>query len=106
MFELTPAIVGPSITRNAGIIGQSVDLSLEHIRDLRRSTLLFHLTQQLLYTKWCDPGDEPKLHLFGQLKRITPLRDRQPPLPAQFTTKSPFSSGTPIFSGRAIPTNP
>jgi type III restriction enzyme len=71
VFELTPAIVGPSITRNAGIIGESVDLSLEHIRDMRRSTLLFHLTQRLLYTKWCDPGDEPKLHLFGQLKRIT-----------------------------------
>jgi len=71
VFELTPAIVGPSITRNAGIIGQSVDLSLEHIRDLRRSTLLFNLTQRLLYTKWRDPGEEPKLHLFGQLKRIT-----------------------------------
>ena len=42
-----------------------------HTGDLRYSTLLFHLTQQLLYTKWRDPGDEPKLHLFGQLKRIT-----------------------------------
>ena len=48
-----------------------MDLSLEHIRDMRRSTLLFHLTQRLLYTKWRDPGEEPKLHLFGQLKRIT-----------------------------------
>jgi len=48
-----------------------VDLSLEHIRDMRRSTLLFHLTQRLLYTRWRDPGDEPELHLFGQLKRIT-----------------------------------
>ena len=38
---------------------------------MRRSTLLFHLTQRLLYTKWRDPGEEPKLHLFGQLKRIT-----------------------------------
>jgi type III restriction enzyme len=25
----------------------------------------------LLYTKWRDPGEDPKLHLFGQLKRIT-----------------------------------
>lgn len=70
IFELTPAIVGPSITRNAGIIGEAVDLSLAHIKDLRRSTLLFHLTQRLLMTKWRDPGEEPKLHLFGQLKRI------------------------------------
>jgi type III restriction enzyme len=71
IFELTPDIVGPSITRNAGIIGEAVDLDLEHLDDLRPSTLLFHLTQRLLYTKWRDPGEEPKLHLFGQLKRIT-----------------------------------
>ena len=71
VLELTPDLVGPSITKNAGIIGESVDLSLEHLQDLRRSTLLFHITQRLLYTKWRDPGEEPKLHLFGQLKRVT-----------------------------------
>lgn len=71
VLELTPDIVGPSVTRNEGIIGESVDLSLEHLGDMRHSTLLFHLTQRLLYTKWRDPGEEPKLHLFGQLKRIT-----------------------------------
>lgn len=71
VFELTPAIVGPSITKNSGIIGETVDLSLEHIRDMRRSTLLFHITKRLLETKWRDPGEEPRLHLFGQLKRIT-----------------------------------
>jgi type III restriction enzyme len=70
-LELTPDLVGPSVTRNEGIIGEGVDLTLVHTGDLRRSTLLFHLTQRLLYTKWRDPGEEPKLHLFGQLKRIT-----------------------------------
>ena len=69
-LELTPDLVGPSITRNEGIIGEGVDLNLVHTRDLRRSTLLFHLTKRLLETRWRDPGDEPKLHLFGQLKRI------------------------------------
>ena len=67
---LTPDLVGPSITKNAGIIGKDVDLSLEHLEDMRPSTLLYHLTQRLLYTKWRDPGKEAKLHLFGQLKRI------------------------------------
>jgi type III restriction enzyme len=71
VLELTPDLIGPSITRNAGIIGEDVDLSLEHLEDMRRSTLLFHVTQRLLYTKWRDPGEEPKLYLFGQLKRIT-----------------------------------
>src|SRR5208337_3452229 len=71
VLELTPDLVGPSITKNQGIIGEGVDLNLIHTRDLRRSTLLFHITQRLLYTKWRDPGEEAKLHLFGQLKRIT-----------------------------------
>jgi len=71
VLELTPDLVGPSVTRNEGIIGTGVDLTLVHTGDLRRSTLLFHITQRLLYTKWRDPGEEAKLHLFGQLKRIT-----------------------------------
>ena len=70
-FDLTPEVVGPSITRNQGIIGEGVDLNLVHTKGLRPSTLLFHLTQRLLITKYRDPGQEPKLHLFGQLKRIT-----------------------------------
>ena len=71
VLELTPDLVGPSITKNAGIIGEHVDLSLERLEDMRVSTLLFHITKRLLYTKWRDPGEEPKLFLFGQLKRIT-----------------------------------
>src|SRR5215471_2736465 len=70
-LELSPDLVGPSITRNSGIIGEGVDLNLKHLGDLRPSSLLFHVTQRLLYTKWRDPGEEPKLHLFGQLKRVT-----------------------------------
>ena len=68
---LTPEFVGPSVTHNKGIIGEGVDLNLKHTRDLRRSTLLYHLTTRLLGTKWRDPGGELKLHLFHQLKRIT-----------------------------------
>jgi type III restriction enzyme len=70
ILTLTPELVGPSKTRNAGIIGEGVDLDLEHIERVRPSTLLFHLTQHLLYTKWRDPGEPPKLYLFGQLKRL------------------------------------
>ena len=63
--------MGPSKTLNQGIIGEGVDLDLVHTRALRRSTLLYHLTKRLLETRWRDPGEAPKLHLFGQLKRIT-----------------------------------
>jgi type III restriction enzyme len=71
ILELTPDLTGPTINRNEGIIGEGVDLSVKHLGDMRPSTLLFHVTSRLLYTKWRDPGEEPKLHLFGQLKRIT-----------------------------------
>lgn len=71
VMVLSPDVVGPSTTRNAGIIGEAVDLNLEHLGDMRPSTLLYHLTHHLIYRKWRDPGEEPKLHLFGQLKRIT-----------------------------------
>lgn len=46
---LTPDMVGPTTTRNSGIIGESVDLSLDHLDDMRASTVLFRLTQRLLY---------------------------------------------------------
>ena len=56
---------------NAGIIGKPEEFNLDHLNEVRPSTVLFHLTQRLLYTKFRDPGEEPKFHLFGQLKRIT-----------------------------------
>lgn len=71
VLELTPALVGPSITKNQGIIGEGVNLTVEHLNDMRRSTILFHLAKHLLYQKYRDPGEAPKLHLFGQLKAIT-----------------------------------
>ena len=69
-LELTPELVGASTTKNSGIIGETVDMNLEHLDQVRASTLLFNLTQRLLLTKWRDPGQEPRLQLFGQLKRI------------------------------------
>ncbi len=68
---LTPDLVGPSVTRNEAIIGEGVDLTLVHTGEVRKSTVLYHLTTRLLMTKWRDAGDEPRYSLFGQLKRIT-----------------------------------
>ncbi|WP_300450485.1 BPTD_3080 family restriction endonuclease [Accumulibacter sp.] len=67
---LTPDLVGPCETRNEGIIGEGVNLTVDHLSDVRSSSLLYHLTRRLVYTHWRDPGEPPKLHLFGQLKRI------------------------------------
>ena len=69
-LPLTPNLVGPSIVRNEGIVGEGATLTLEHLKDMRPATILFHLSRHLLFTKYRDPGQEPRLHLFGQLKRI------------------------------------
>ncbi len=68
---LTPELVGPSKTENQGILGEGVTLDLVHTGEVRLATVLYHLTKRLVTTHWRDPGAEPKLHLFGQLKRIT-----------------------------------
>lgn len=70
VLKLTPDLVGPSVTKNQGIIGEGIDLTVEHLQEMRTSKILFHLTRHLLYNKYRDPGDEPRLTLFGQLKRI------------------------------------
>jgi len=69
-YELTPEAIGPSVTKNQGIIGASADLSLEHTKDLRRSTILMRLTKHLLESKFRDSDGNLELHLFGQLKRV------------------------------------
>src|SRR5580658_9572743 len=43
-LELTPDLVGPTENRNEGIIGEGVNLTVEHLGDMRPSTLLFHVT--------------------------------------------------------------
>lgn len=69
-LPLTPELVGPSLTRNEGIIGQGVDLDLKHLARMRQTTVLYHLTQRLLERNWCDEDGQPKHYLFGQLKAI------------------------------------
>lgn len=70
VMELTPDLVGATETQQSGIIGERVDLNLVHTGDIRPSQVLYELTSHLLFTKFRDPGEAPKLHLFGQLKRI------------------------------------
>jgi type III restriction enzyme len=70
VLELTPDLVGATETQNSGIIGERVNLNLVHTGDVRPSQVLYELVSHLVLTKWRDPGEDPKLHLFGQLKRI------------------------------------
>lgn len=70
VLELNPQLVGATITQNQGIIGEAIELNVKHLEGMRQSTVIFHLTKHLLYRKYRDAGEEPKIYLFGQLKRI------------------------------------
>jgi type III restriction enzyme len=70
ILKLTPELVGATETQNSGIIGERVDLNLVHTGDVRPSQVLYELTSHLVLHKWRDRGEDPKLYLFGQLKRI------------------------------------
>ena len=54
-FHLTPEHVGPTITNNSGIIGEDVNLTVEHLGDIRPSTVLYKLTAHLLTTIGASP---------------------------------------------------
>jgi type III restriction enzyme len=69
-LTLTPDLVGATETRNSGIIGANVDLTLIHTGDVRPSQVIYELTSHLLMTKYRDVDQQPQLHLFGQLKSI------------------------------------
>ena len=71
ILELTPDMVGPSRTHNQGIVGEGVELDLAHTGKHRTSEIVYHLTRRLLLTKWHDPDEQIKFHLFPQLKNIT-----------------------------------
>jgi len=67
-FPLTPQLVGATVTQNAGIIGESVDLTLKHLKDMRYSSLVYTLTAHLA-ERW-RPDDTARPHLFNQLKSV------------------------------------
>ena len=70
LLNLTPELVGPTITRNEGIIGEGIDLNLVHTKKVRKATVEFTLATHLLESRWRDDDGLPRLHLFGQLKKI------------------------------------
>ncbi len=70
VLELTPELVGPSIVKVQGIVGEGDELTVEHLRDMRESEIQYRLAKILLYEKFRDPGEEPRLAIFNDLKRI------------------------------------
>lgn len=68
---LTPEMVGASNTKNSGIIGESVDLTLDHTANTRTNQIVYLLTNHLMTsTRWRDADGSVSLQRFGQFKAI------------------------------------
>jgi len=68
---LSPDMVGATRTLIAGIVGEQVNLDLEHTESVRQSQVIYALTSHLLFSnRWRNEDGEPRLNLFGQIKRI------------------------------------
>ncbi|BAM02324.1 BPTD_3080 family restriction endonuclease [Phycisphaera mikurensis] len=70
VLKLTPELVGPTITQNAGIIGEAAHLDLSHTADTRKGTILMHLASHLVTTKLKGEGGRPNFHLLPRAKAI------------------------------------
>jgi len=69
-LELTPDLVGATITNNQGIIGEGVNLTIERIKDPRKSTVIMNLAKHLVYTKYRDADELPRTHLIMPMKKL------------------------------------
>lgn len=69
-MALTPDMVGATETKNAGIIGEAVDLTLDNLDQIRFGQILMELTSHVWLTKLKDPDDVPEIALFGQLRQV------------------------------------
>lgn len=69
-MQLTPEKVGPTQVEDAAIIGERVQLTIEHMEEMRPSQIAYSLTAYIINHKWRGPDGEPQIQLFGQFKRI------------------------------------
>ncbi|SDL48234.1 BPTD_3080 family restriction endonuclease [Aliiruegeria lutimaris] len=69
-YVLTPQKIGPTKVVMQGIVGMPETLTVEHLKQMRQSTIVFHLATHLLYNNLRDANEQPKMHLFGQCRRI------------------------------------
>ena len=69
-FEINPANVGASKVFVQGIVGQGVMMDADVLKTIRPSTIAFHLAKHLLNSRYLDGDGQPKMHLFGDIKRV------------------------------------
>ena len=69
-FVLTPEKVGPCRVRMEGLVGQGVELNVEVLEGMRISTVGYEIAKHLLFSRFREPDEPPRMHLFGGIKRV------------------------------------
>jgi len=69
-LTLTPDLIGPAKVEQSGIIGKREILTVEHLREVRSSELIYSLTENLLANHLRNDNEAPPLQLFSQVKAI------------------------------------
>lgn len=70
-FELTQEMVGPTLVRMEGLVGEGVDLSPTVLDDMRENSVATHLTKHLLQRYMRDDQGNPPYHLYNSVQAIT-----------------------------------
>tara|TARA_R110001583_G_scaffold151136_2_gene303079 strand:+ start:3013 stop:6144 length:3132 start_codon:yes stop_codon:yes gene_type:complete len=68
-LTLTPERVGPSRVEQAGIVGETIELNVKHLGEIRPSTLNYELAS-ILTRKLRNPGAQPNNNLFLSARRL------------------------------------
>jgi len=76
LSSMEPYVLDPDKVRAAtevqmsGIVGERHQLTLEHLKDPRLSSIAYEIASYWIMQKRRDPNGEPPLHLFTHAKRI------------------------------------
>ena len=69
-YMLSPDVVGPCETRMEGIVGESHELNVKHLKDVRENTIIYTLTKYMLEEHFRKQYEDTPIHLFGEVKHI------------------------------------
>lgn len=69
-LELTPELVGATETINSGIVGETADLTIEHLADMRPASIHLHLAKWIVTRRMTDAGDAPNIGMIMQMRTI------------------------------------
>jgi type III restriction enzyme len=70
-FQLDQTMVGPTLVRLEGLVGEGVDLTPAVLDEMRDNTVATHLTKHLLQRYMRDDQGNPPYHLYNSVQAIT-----------------------------------